>query len=37
MMVTRLVEGKDWLEKQIYKENPMGNTAAEKAAIAETK
>ncbi|WP_321004847.1 cation:dicarboxylate symporter family transporter, partial [Enterocloster bolteae] len=37
MMVTRLVEGKDWLEKQIYKENPMGNTAAAQAAIAETK
>ena len=37
MMVTRLVEGKDWLEKRIYKENSMGNTAAAQAAIAETK
>lgn len=37
MMVTRLVEGKDWLEKRIYKENSMGNTAAAQAAIAENK
>lgn len=38
MMVTRLVEGKDWLEKRIYKEKFHGiECAAAQAAIAETK